>query len=123
MQSLTFGERLALIRKRRKMTQRQLAERIGCQPSDIHRLESGLVRDPHMSRLVALAQALQVSTDWLSGLRDTAGYDRRDRYRTARTAHSDATADAQSGSGALGDWLPHVRTEETTYDGQETREQ
>ena len=71
MQPLTLGERLALIRKRRKMTQRQLAEHIGCQQSDIHRLESGLVSDPHMSRLVALAQALQVSTDWLSGLRDT----------------------------------------------------
>src|SRR5712691_3870123 len=71
MQPLTFGERLALIRKRHKMTQRQLAEHIGCQQSDIYRLESGLVNDPHMSRLVALAQALQVSTDWLSGLRDT----------------------------------------------------
>ena len=70
MQPLTFGERLALIRKRRKLTQRQLAEHIGCQQSDIHRLESGLVTDPHMSRLVALAQALQVSTDWLAGLRD-----------------------------------------------------
>src|SRR3989442_3270609 len=70
MEPLTFGERLALIRKRRKLTQRQLAECIGCQQSDIHRLESGLVTDPHMSRLVALAQALQVSTDWLSGLRD-----------------------------------------------------
>jgi len=71
MQPLTFGERLVLIRKRHKMTQRQLAERIGCQQSDIYRLESGLVNDPHMSRLVALAQVLQVSTDWLSGLRDT----------------------------------------------------
>jgi transcriptional regulator with XRE-family HTH domain len=70
MQPLTFGERLALIRKRRKLTQRQLAAHIGCQQSDIHRLESGLVSDPHMSRLVALAQALQVSTDWLAGLRD-----------------------------------------------------
>ena len=70
MQPLTFGERLALIRKRRKLTQRQLAAYIGCQQSDIHRLESGLVTDPHMSRLVALAQALQVSTDWLAGLRE-----------------------------------------------------
>ena len=72
MQPLTLGERLALIRKRRKLTQRQLAETIGCQQSDIHRLEAGLVSDPHTSRLVALAQALQVSTDWLVGLRDTA---------------------------------------------------
>jgi len=71
MEPLTFGERLALIRKRRKMTQRGLAECIGCQQSDIYRLESGLVSDPHMSRLVALAQALKVSTDWLTGLRAT----------------------------------------------------
>src|SRR5262245_131639 len=71
MEPLTFGERLALIRKRRKMTQRGLAECIGCQQSDIYRLESGLVSDPHMSRLVALAQALEVSTDWLTGLRAT----------------------------------------------------
>src|SRR5262245_18981590 len=69
MKPLTFGERLALIRKRRKLTQRKLAECIRCQQSDIHRLESGLVTDPHMSLLVALAQALQVSTDWLPGLR------------------------------------------------------
>jgi transcriptional regulator with XRE-family HTH domain len=61
-----------LIRKRRKLTQQAVAERIGCKQSDIYRLESGLVTDPHMSRLVALAQALQVSTDWLAGLRDTA---------------------------------------------------
>ena len=68
MHPLTLGERLTLIRKRHRMTQRALAERIGCQQSDIHRLEAGLVTDPHMSRLVALAQALQVSTDWLAGL-------------------------------------------------------
>jgi DNA-binding XRE family transcriptional regulator len=67
----TLGDRIRQARERVGLTQRQLAERIGCQQSDIHRLESGLVSDPHMSRLVALAQALQVSTDWLSGLRDT----------------------------------------------------
>ena len=71
MEPLRFGERLALMRKRRNMTQRHLAECIGCQQSDIYRLESGLVNDPHMSRLVAIAQALQISTDWLVGLRTT----------------------------------------------------
>lgn len=70
MTALTFGERLALVRKRRELTQQQLAERVGCQQTDIHRMEAGLVRDPHMSRLVALALALQVSTDALAGLRD-----------------------------------------------------
>jgi transcriptional regulator with XRE-family HTH domain len=84
MQPLTFGERLALIRKRRKMTQRQLAEHIGCQQSDIHRLESGLVRDPHMSRLVALARVLGVSLDDLVGWQE----DTQDVPRDAK-AHED----------------------------------
>ena len=70
METLSLGERLALARKRRKLTQRKLAEQIGCQQSDIHRLEAGLVLDPHASRVVALAKALHISTDWLLGLKD-----------------------------------------------------
>jgi len=69
MEGLTLGERIALVRRRRKLTQRTLAAQIGCQQSDIHRLEAGLVTDPHASRVVALAKALQVSTDWLLGLK------------------------------------------------------
>ena len=69
MELLSLGERVALARRRRKLTQRKLAAHIGCQQSDIHRLEAGLVTDPHASRIVALAQALQVSTDWLLGLK------------------------------------------------------
>jgi transcriptional regulator with XRE-family HTH domain len=45
---------------------------IGVAQSEIHRLETGLVRDPHMSRIRALAQALHVTTDWLVGLQDSA---------------------------------------------------
>jgi hypothetical protein len=33
--------------------------------SEIHRLEQGLVRDPRSSRIVALAAALEVTTDLL----------------------------------------------------------
>ena len=68
MDELSFGERLTLIRRRRNMTQGQLAALIGVAQSEIHRLEIGLTKDPHMSRVIALAQALQVTTDWLVGL-------------------------------------------------------
>jgi len=69
MEMLSLGERIALARRRRKLTQRQLAEQIGCQQSDIHRIEAGLVTDPRAGRIIALAKALQVSTDWLLGLK------------------------------------------------------
>ena len=62
---MTFGERLALARRRRKLTQKALAERLGVAPSEVHRLERGLVQDPHGSRVVALADALGVTTDYL----------------------------------------------------------
>src|SRR5262249_54169257 len=70
MQGLSFGERLALIRRRRGLTQTELAARLGCSQTDIHRMETGVVQDPHMSRLMALAQALGISMDWLAGFKD-----------------------------------------------------
>jgi len=70
MEPLTLGERISLLRRRRALTQHQLAQRIGVAQSEIHRLETGLVKDPHFSRIIALAKALQVTTDWLGGLRD-----------------------------------------------------
>ena len=72
MEPLTLGERIALIRRRQGMTQQALADQIGVTQTEIHRLEKGLVKDPHMSRVKALAQHLQVTTDWLMGLRDMA---------------------------------------------------
>lgn len=68
MDELTFGERLSLVRRRKGMTQGQLAAVIGVASSEIHRLEVGIVKDPHASRVVALAQALRVTTDWLLGV-------------------------------------------------------
>jgi transcriptional regulator with XRE-family HTH domain len=68
MDDMTFGERLTLIRRRRHMTQNQLAAVLGVTHTEIHRLETGLVKDPHMSRVMALARALHVTTDWLLGM-------------------------------------------------------
>jgi transcriptional regulator with XRE-family HTH domain len=69
MDDLNLGERIVLMRRRRHMTQNQLAAIVDVAPSEIHRLETGVVKDPHASRIVALARALQVSSDWLLGIR------------------------------------------------------
>ena len=71
MEPLTLGERIALLRRRHGLTQQALAEQLGVTQTQIHRLEKGLITDPHMSQVKALAQALGVSTDWLVGLRET----------------------------------------------------
>jgi len=68
MDELSLGERISLMRRRRHMTQVQLGALIGVAQSEIHRLEIGLVKDPHATRIRALAQALHVSSDWLLGL-------------------------------------------------------
>jgi transcriptional regulator with XRE-family HTH domain len=70
MEPLTLGERIQLMRRRRALTQHQLARCMGVAQSEIVRLETGLVKDPHFSRIIALATALEVTTDWLGGLRD-----------------------------------------------------
>lgn len=60
-----FGERLRKFRLQRGLTQRQVAELAGCDTILISRYErgSGL---PNLDTLVALAGALQVSTDELA---------------------------------------------------------
>lgn len=68
MDELSLGERVSLMRRRRQMTQLQLAAMMQVTQTEIHRLETGIIKDPHSSRIVALARALQVSSDWLLGL-------------------------------------------------------
>ena len=75
------GDRLKAARKRLRLSQRELAKQIGITATDIYRLERGLVKDPHSSRVVELAQALGVSTDYLLGLTDE---DEEERLAAAR---------------------------------------
>ena len=60
-----FGERMALIRKRRGLAVLELAMATGIHRVTLHNLESG--KRPHVSAAVAytIADALDVSTDWL----------------------------------------------------------
>ena len=62
-----IGQRLKDLRIERKMTQKQLADRLGLATSTISSYESG-DRYPTLDTLAALARIYHVSTDYLLGL-------------------------------------------------------
>ncbi len=69
-----FGRRLSAIRRRRNLTQQQLADRAGITRAYLSWVESGRGWARHLHQLCALADALDVSVDTLLG---------RDRRREA----------------------------------------
>ena len=78
-----FGNRLRRLRKERKLTQEELAGRIGVKNSVISFYEVG-DRTPSLELLVKLSKALHVSTDVLLGLDkgetvDVAGLSEKDK--------------------------------------------
>ncbi len=64
---MTFGEKLKKKRIERCLTQNDLANKIHVSPSTISLYESD-EREPTLSTLVAIANTLQVSSDYLLGL-------------------------------------------------------
>jgi transcriptional regulator with XRE-family HTH domain len=62
------GQRLYARRKQLKMTQARLAAMTGMTQGSIARIETGKAKEVESSTLIALAQALDVTTDWLLGL-------------------------------------------------------
>jgi transcriptional regulator with XRE-family HTH domain len=65
---MTLGERVLVLRRRLKLSQGRLGKAAGINPNTIARLERGEVSDLAGSRIIALARALQVSTDVLLGV-------------------------------------------------------
>ena len=61
-----FADRLRLVRERKGLSQAELADKAGLQPSAISHFETGR-RAPSFENLRALADALSVSTDYLLG--------------------------------------------------------
>ena len=61
---MSFSDRLATIRKKRKMTQQQMADAIGIHVSQIKRYESGDTQ-PSLEVLRKVALALNISADLL----------------------------------------------------------
>jgi len=67
---LTIGQRIKIARIRHNLTQVQLAERINLSKTALSQIESGETTDPRMSTLIALADALGVTMDYLAGRAD-----------------------------------------------------
>src|SRR5207245_1614730 len=86
----TIGERVMLIRRRRGLSQRNLAARAQMSPTALNRLERGL-QSVWAERLATLARILDVSADYLLGLQDdahTAPHASRTREATRETTSS-----------------------------------
>ena len=59
-----LGTRIALLRREKKLSQKELAARLGVRPSTVGMYEQGR-REPDCATLVELARLLEVSTDFL----------------------------------------------------------
>ena len=64
MDTKAVGERIQIAREEHCMTQRELAETVGCTPQHISAIERG-VKTPTLETFVAIAAALQVPADVL----------------------------------------------------------
>lgn len=63
-----FGQRLHYLRKQRKMSQRELAERVGVDFTYISRIEHGRTHAPSTLVICRIAQALEADVDELFNL-------------------------------------------------------
>ena len=66
---MTIAERLKDTRKKKGINQKSLAEMIGVYTKDISRWETG-VRTPSAEYIIQLCKALDISADYLLGLKD-----------------------------------------------------
>ena len=69
-----MGEKLKSLRIEKKLTQKQVADRIGLAISAVSSYESG-TRYPSYDALVKLARIFHVSTDYLLGITNTRNID------------------------------------------------
>ena len=66
---MSFGERLRLTRCDRRMSVTTLADYSGLNRSTIHNLENGTTELPDGTTLICLCENLNVSADYLLGLK------------------------------------------------------
>lgn len=71
---MNMGKKLKTLRNEKKLTQKQVADRIGLAISAVSSYESGM-RYPSYDVLVKLANIFHVSTDYLIGMTDTRNID------------------------------------------------
>ena len=66
---MNLGENIKKARKAAGVTQKELAERLQVYQKDISRWETG-VRTPSAEYIIQLCKALDISADYLLGLKD-----------------------------------------------------
>lgn len=71
---MNMGEKIKSLRIEKKLTQKQVADRIGLAISAVSSYESG-ARYPSYDVLAKLARIFHVSTDYLLGMTDTRNVD------------------------------------------------
>ena len=64
----TLGARIRHARTRYGMSQAELARRIGVSATALNQIESGKTPDPGILKITAIALALRVRMDYLTGL-------------------------------------------------------
>ena len=67
---MTLGERILLLRRRKRLTQEELAAQSGVNKMTIWRLEHGAIHDVKGQVLGKMAVALETTADYLLGLRE-----------------------------------------------------
>ena len=99
-----MGERITYLRKRKKMTQAQLAEQLGISAQAVSKWESGL-SCPDIMTLVPLSQVLGVSTDELLGVQGgmgTGGFEASGTMEAGEHAESNTEPITESNAEAKG---------------------
>ena len=80
----SLGKRIKMARIQAGYTQEYIAEKVGVSRTAISRWELGEI-EPKITNLLAVAEALNVSTDYLLGIEDTG---RRDVFGLSEEAES-----------------------------------
>ena len=83
---MTLGERILLLRRRKRLTQDELAAQSGVNKMTIWRLEHGAIQDVKGQVLAHMALALETTTDYLLGLREDEQPDPRTAQRQTAPA-------------------------------------
>ena len=83
---MTLGERILLLRRRKRLTQDELAAQAGVNKMTIWRLEHGAIQDVKGQVLAHMALALETTTDYLLGLREDEQPDPRTAQRQTAPA-------------------------------------
>jgi transcriptional regulator with XRE-family HTH domain len=70
---LTFGERLAVLRRRKGLTQQEVADQAAITANTLARVERGRVKMLRGDTVAALADVLGTTTDYLLGRTEESG--------------------------------------------------